>query len=198
MPRGSLTSFMQRRNVFALSSSPLPLRHTACPRLFTCRYPLDFTFDPSDEDEGEEDMLRQQLRKHLVNAVRQAPELVLDFLCRALSSLPTPLSALPFPDLEAALRLIFHFGEGCGGMTGLNSGNSAAGGVRRTAAAGSSAAGPAELLRSGAFPQMVLALHESDVMRHNHPQVRRLSWLGWSLVRLSFACRPFRALRVAN
>ncbi|CAN0329594.1 unnamed protein product, partial [Ectocarpus sp. 4 AP-2014] len=108
------------------------------------RYPPDFAFDPSDEDEGEEDMLRQQLRKHLVNAIRNAPEAVLEFICRALSSLPTPLSGLPFPDLEAALRLIFHFGEGCGGVS---------------------------LLRSGAFPQMVLALHDSDVARHKHPQV---------------------------
>lgn len=134
------------------------------------RYPPDFAFDPSDEDEGEEDMLRQQLRKHLVYAVRQAPEFVLDFLCHALSSLPTPLSALPFPDLEAALRLIFHFGEGCGGMTWLNSGGVSGGGGRRGAGVGT---GASELLRSGAFPQMVLALHESDVTQHKHPQVRR-------------------------
>lgn len=113
-------------------------------------------------------MLRQQLRKHLVHAIRQAPNVVLDFLCRALSSLPTPLSALPFPDLEAALRLIFHFGEGCGGVSGLTSGASGAGGAARRAA---SPNGAAELLRSGAFPQMVLALHDSDVAQHKHPQV---------------------------
>ncbi|CAM9258508.1 unnamed protein product [Laminaria digitata] len=135
------------------------------------KYPLDFAFDPSDEDEGEEDMLRQQLRKHLVHAIRQAPTIVLDFLCRALSSLPTPLSALPFPDLEAALRLIFHFGEGCGGVSGLASGASGAGGAARRAA---SPNGAAELLRSGAFPQMVLALHDSDVAQHKHPQVLML------------------------
>lgn len=129
------------------------------------RYPLDFAFDPSDEDEGEEDMLRQQLRKHYVNAVRQAPEMALDFLCRALSALPTPLSALPFPDLEASLRLIFHFGEGCGGVSGLTM---SGGGARRGAGA---TAGAAELLRTGAFPQMVVALHDSDVAQHKHPQV---------------------------
>ena len=115
-------------------------------------------------------MLRQQLRRHLVNAIRHAPEVVLDFLCRALSSLPTPLSSLPFPDLEAALRLIFHFGEGCGGVSGLNSSGGGAGGGgggRRAASPGA-----AELLRSGAFPQMVVALHDSDVAQHKHPQVR--------------------------
>lgn len=133
------------------------------------RYPPDFAFDPSDEDEGEEDMLRQQLRKHFVNAVRQAPEFVLDFLCHALSSLPTPLSTLPFSDLEAALRLIFHFGEGCGGMSWLNSGGVSGVGGRRGTGVG---AGALELLRSGAFPQMVLALHESDVTQHKHPQVK--------------------------
>ncbi|CAN0485464.1 unnamed protein product, partial [Hapterophycus canaliculatus] len=116
------------------------------------RYPPDFAFDPSDEDEGEEDMLRQHLRRHLVNAIRNAPGVALEFICRALSSLPTPLSALPFPDLEAALRLIFHFSEGWGG--------------RRPASPGA-----AGLLRSGAFPQMVLALHDSDVAQHKHPQV---------------------------
>lgn len=109
-------------------------------------------------------MLRQQLRKHYVNAIRQAPETVLDFLCRALSALPTPLSGLPFPELEAALRLIFHFGEGCSGS-----------GVLSSAASEGKASGkrPAsELLRTGAFPQMVLALHDSDVSQHKHPQVR--------------------------
>lgn len=114
-------------------------------------------------------MLRQQLRKHLVNAVRQAPELVLEFLCQALSSLPTPLSSLPFPELEAALRLIFHFGEGCGGVSGSISGGGGGGGGGKRVA---SPTGAAELLRSGAFPQMVLALHDSDVAQHKHPQVR--------------------------
>lgn len=132
------------------------------------RYPPDFAFDPSDEDEGEEEQLRQHLRKHFVNAVRQAPETALDFLCRALSSLPTPLSTLPFSDLEAALRLIFHFGEGCGGVSGLTMSGDGGGGARRVASAG---AGASELLRTGAFPQMVLALHDSDVAQHEHPQV---------------------------
>lgn len=133
------------------------------------RYPIDFSFDASDEAEGEEDMLRQQLRRHLVNAIRHAPEVVLEFLCRALASLPTPLSTLPFPDLEAALRLIFHFGEGCGGVSGLNSSGAGGGGGGRRAAA---SPGAGELLRYGAFPQMVLALHDSDVAQHKHPQVR--------------------------
>lgn len=115
-------------------------------------------------------MLRQQLRRHLVNAIRNAPGVALEFICRALSSLPTPLSALPFPDLEAALRLIFHFSEGCGGASGLNSsyGGGGGGGGRRPASPGA-----AGLLRSGAFPQMVLALHDSDVAQHKHPQVRK-------------------------
>lgn len=154
------------------SVPPRPHRHP------TSRYPIDFAFDPNDEDEGEEDMLRQQLRKHYVNAVRQAPETVLGFLCRALSTLPTPLSSLPFPDLEASLRLIFHFGEGCGGMSGLSTlspvsgGGGGAAGGRRAASSGANAS---ELLRTGAFPQMVLALHDSDVSQHKHPQVRRVA-----------------------
>ncbi|CAM9968025.1 unnamed protein product, partial [Choristocarpus tenellus] len=79
---------------------------------FHARYPPDFTFDPSDEDEGDEEMLRSQLRRHYVNAVRQSPSIVLSFLCQALSTLPTPLSSLPFQDLEVALRILHHFGEG--------------------------------------------------------------------------------------
>lgn len=61
-------------------------------------------------------------------------------------------------------------------MTWLNSGgvSGGGGGGRRGAGVG---AGALELLRSGAFPQMVLALHESDVTQHKHPQVRHATFM---------------------
>jgi hypothetical protein len=79
------------------------------------QYPADFSFDATDEDEGEEDQLRSALRKVLVNTCRACPDMVLQFLCSALQALPSPLSALPWPAAEAALRLLYHFSEGCAG-----------------------------------------------------------------------------------
>jgi hypothetical protein len=81
------------------------------------QYPDDFSFDATDEDEGEEDQLRSALRKVLVNVCRACPDMVLQFLCSALQALPSPLSALPWPAAEAALRLLYHFSEGCAGET---------------------------------------------------------------------------------
>ncbi|CAN0054713.1 unnamed protein product, partial [Phaeothamnion confervicola] len=115
------------------------------------RYPLDFSFDASDEDEGEEEMLRSQLRKAYVNIGRACPEATLQFLCAALQALPAPPGQLPWPDAEAALRLIHHYSEACAGATG-----------------------GARLLKEGAFPQVVLALHGSDIASHPHPQVLML------------------------
>lgn len=116
------------------------------------QYPEDFTFDACDEDEGEEDALRTGLRKIIVNTCRCCPDLVLQLLCEALGALPPPLSELPWPAAEAALRLVYHYGEGCTGAGG-------------TAAA---------MLQEGTFPQLVVALHRSDLSRHNHPHVLML------------------------
>ncbi|KAG5178377.1 armadillo-type protein [Tribonema minus] len=115
------------------------------------QFPADFEFDAEDEEDGEEEALRGALRKVLVNTCRAAPELVLRFACEALSALPSPLSALPWPAAEAALRLLYHFSEGC--------------------ASAAAAANAQALLHEGAFPQMVAALHRSDIARHPHPQV---------------------------
>ncbi|CAM9895823.1 unnamed protein product, partial [Choristocarpus tenellus] len=62
-------------------------------------------------------------------------------------------------------------GRGGGGVGGGGGGWGGGGGGIRGRAAAANDAG--EVLRSGAFPQMVLALHESDVAQHPHPQA---SW----------------------
>jgi hypothetical protein len=102
----------QQQHLFSAAAHAPQLLSVVYTRM---QYPPEFTFDATDEDEGEEDQLRSALRKVLVNTCRACPELVLQFLCSALQALPAPLSALPWPAAEAALRLLYHFSEGCAG-----------------------------------------------------------------------------------
>lgn len=89
---------------------------------------------------------KKEIRKIFVNIARVFPLECLNLMSASLSSLPFPLSTAPFAKLEAALKLVLAFGD-CG------SGNSAA-------------------LRTGNFPQLLRALHESDVAAHAHAQVK--------------------------
>ncbi|CAM9797429.1 unnamed protein product [Chrysoparadoxa australica] len=113
------------------------------------QYPLDFDFGVDDSDDGSLDVHHKKLRKVLVNTCRAVPNVMLQFLCGALSSLQPPLSALPWNQVEAALRLLFHFSEGCVGKS-------------------------QHLLTGGPFPQMIVALHSSDITQHPHPHVLML------------------------
>ena len=95
-----------------------------------------------DEEESAEETLKHNLRKSFVNIARVYPSLCLDLVTSVLCLLPQPLSSAPFPDVEVALRLVYHFGE----------------------------CGPAKhtQLKEGTFPALLLALHESDVDQHAH------------------------------
>mmetsp|Transcript_10156 Transcript_10156/g.20809 ORF Transcript_10156/g.20809 Transcript_10156/m.20809 type:complete len:1005 (-) Transcript_10156:4-3018(-) len=98
----------------------------------------------AEEDEDEEETYRNELRKMYSKIVRWHPDSTLMFVGMAFSNLPTPLSTASFPPCEAALRLLFHFQEG------LSSKSS-------------------KLIGSGGmFDQIVLALFESDVDKHQH------------------------------
>jgi exportin-T len=106
------------------------------------RYDEDFQFDMDDEDEAEEEALKHYLRKTFVNVARVYPSVCLDLITSVLCSLPQPLSTSPFPDIEVALRLMYHFGEAAKGKTAA--------------------------LQQSTFPSLVVALHESDVDQHRH------------------------------
>lgn len=111
-------------------------------------YPPDFGFDYEDEDESGEELYRAHLRKLYQRIVRLAPGLALPFVSRCLASLPQPLSAAPTVEVEAALRLVYHYGEG-----------------RRPAT------GAATALKDATFRDMIVALHCSDVAAHPHREV---------------------------
>ncbi|KAL9187353.1 hypothetical protein ACHAXT_001456 [Thalassiosira profunda] len=112
------------------------------------KYPADFEFDYEDEEEAEEELYRTSLRKLYQRIVRLRPQLALQFVGQCLSSLPQPLSSAPTPDIEVALRLIYHYGEG-----------------RRPAPGAKSA------LKDPPFREMAMALHRSDVSSHPHREV---------------------------
>ena len=112
------------------------------------KYPSEFQFDYEDEDEAEEEMYRTHLRKLYQRIVRFRPQLAIQFMGSCLSSLSQPLSMTSPADMEVALRLVHHFGEG------------------RRPAPGSKTA-----LRDAPFREIVTALHRSDVASHPHREV---------------------------
>lgn len=112
------------------------------------KYPSSFDFDYEDEDEAEEEVYRTHLRKLYQRIVRFKPQMVLHFMAASLSSLPQPLSMVSTSDMEVALRLVHHYGEG-----------------RRPAPGAKTA------LRDAQFREMVTALHRSDVSSHPHREV---------------------------
>jgi exportin-T len=126
------------------------------PRLFAVmyrqmKYPADFRYDYEDEDEAEEEMYRTELRKLNQRLVRVAPEMALQFLCTTLANLPVPISQSPTPDLEAALRLVYHYCEGIQPSPGLK-----------------------VVMRLEVFCNVLVALHNSDITAHDHREVLTL------------------------
>lgn len=107
-------------------------------------FPPDFEFDYEDEEEAEEELYRAQLRKLFQRIVRLRPQTALQFISERLSSLPQPLSTCPTSEMEVALRLVYHYGEG---------------------------AKLKSALKDASFREIVMALHRSDVSSHPHREV---------------------------
>ncbi|KAL7537714.1 hypothetical protein ACHAXR_008708 [Thalassiosira sp. AJA248-18] len=112
------------------------------------KYPADFGFDYEDEEEAEEEFYRGHLRKLYQRIVRLRPQIALQFVGQCLASLPQPLSSSPTPDVEVALRFVYHYGEG-----------------RRPAPGAKTA------LKDAPFREIVMALHRSDVSSHPHREI---------------------------
>eukprot|EP01038_Epipyxis_sp_PR26KG_P005330 gene5330-7396_t len=109
------------------------------------KYPEDFTFDESNDEEMEIIEMKSNVRKLFVNCCRVYPQRCLDLITAIFESLPQPLSQAPYPMLEAALRLVYAFSE-CGPSHNT-------------------------LIASGTFPALIQAIHQTDVINHSHPQV---------------------------
>lgn len=130
-----------------------PLREQVFAQLLTVtyrqmRYPVDFEYDHEDDDEAEEEMYRIELRKLNQKFVRASPEVCLQFLCQTLSQLPMPLSSAPTPDIEAALRLVYHYCEGIRPPPGLK-----------------------VVMKNETFRSLLVGLHTSDITLHSHQEV---------------------------
>mmetsp|Transcript_17919 Transcript_17919/g.29970 ORF Transcript_17919/g.29970 Transcript_17919/m.29970 type:complete len:1075 (-) Transcript_17919:108-3332(-) len=95
-----------------------------------------------DEDVAAEMEAKSQVRKLFVNCCRVYPAVCLEMIQSVFSSLPQPLYTAPFPVLEASLRMFHSFGE-CGPRN----------------------------LKQELFPNLVAAIHSSEVYRHQHPLV---------------------------
>ena len=101
------------------------------------------TEDIEDDEEVAAEMeAKSQVRKLFVNCCRVYPEICLQMIASVFSSLPQPLYTAPFPVLEASLRMFHSFGE-CGPKN----------------------------LKQELFPNLVAAIHASEVYRHPHPLV---------------------------
>ena len=115
------------------------------------RYPEDFQFDYEDEDEAEEELYRNELRKLNQKFIRAAPDAFLQFICETLARLPVPLSGAPTGDIEAALRLVYHYCEGIRPTPGMK-----------------------VVMRNEIFRGLIAALHTSDIAMHPHREVLAL------------------------
>jgi len=104
-------------------------------------------FDAADDDEeAEEEVHKRAVRKVLMRVTRVCPALSLRFTCAVLGEvLAAPVAPLPFARAEAALRLVYHFGEGLAPRSP------------------DPCAEP-----GGAFAGLLTALHRSDVASHGH------------------------------
>ena len=112
------------------------------------KYPLDFEFDYEDEDDAEEEMYRTELRKLNQTIIRVCPEMALQFLRTSLSKVQAPLSTAQTSDIEAALRLIYHYCEGVRPPPGSKA-----------------------VLKNQMFRDVLVALHTSDITSHPHREI---------------------------
>lgn len=137
-------------------SKPEPMKYLIAPHIpkllsimfNQMKYPENFEFDYEDEDEAEEEVYRSELRKLNQTLTRIAPELTLEFLCTSLSQIKTPLSSAKTRDLEAVLRLIYHYCEGIRPPPGTK-----------------------VVLQNPTFCNVLIALHSSDITLHPHREV---------------------------
>lgn len=109
------------------------------------QFPLDYKFDENDEEEVEIDEVKKDIKKLFVNCSRIFPVPCLELISAVFSSMAQPFSTVPFPVLEAALKLVHCFSE----------------------------SGPQNSLyfSEGIFPSLVNALHQTDLALHAHSQI---------------------------
>mmetsp|Transcript_24391 Transcript_24391/g.35819 ORF Transcript_24391/g.35819 Transcript_24391/m.35819 type:complete len:1055 (+) Transcript_24391:112-3276(+) len=115
------------------------------------QYPEDFyeahaeLSEEDDEEYAAELETKNQIRGLFVSCTRIRPTDCLELIAAVLSSQSQPLYSAPFPQLEAALRLVYSFAE-CGPSN-------------------------TSFINEGMFPGILEALHQSNIHRHSNPLV---------------------------
>jgi len=119
------------------------------------KYPLDFGYDYEDEEDAEEELYRADLCKLYLKIVRAAPGPALEFVCQAVQScmVSSPqqqpsLAMAPTSDVQAALRLVYHYSEGVRPAPGLKI-----------------------VMQDESFCALVVGIHQSDIANHSHREV---------------------------
>jgi Exportin-T len=118
------------------------------------KYPLEFSYDfddDNDETAAEEAVYRTELCKLYGRIVRASPTMCLQFICEganALSSIPGGFAQAPTPDVEAILRLLYHYCEGIRPAPGLK-----------------------VVMKDSSFCSVLVAIHRSSVSMHHHREV---------------------------
>ena len=115
------------------------------------KYPEEYDFDFEDDEEAEEEQYRTALRKLYQAIVRVAPEVSLQFVCSILSGIASPLSTAPTSDLEASIRLVYHYCEGIRPPPGLKT-----------------------VMKIDTFREVLVAIHQSDITSHPHREILML------------------------
>ena len=118
------------------------------------KYPEDFSYDFDEEDNAEEEQYRIELSKFFVKLVTVAPDVCLQFVGEAAvqfwgnACTTATLGTAPSPDVEATLRLLFHYAEGIRPAPGVKT-----------------------VLQNPNFCSILVAIHSSDITVHAHHEV---------------------------
>ena len=114
------------------------------------KYPVDFGYNFSDDEDAEEEMFRIELAKVYDKLVESAPATCLQFLCEAVTAHCTAAAAAttPTPDAEATLRLVHRYCDGVRPRPGLKT-----------------------ILQNDTFRSLLLTIHASTITQHPHGHV---------------------------
>jgi hypothetical protein len=114
------------------------------------KYPIDFSYNYEDENDAEEVMYRTELCNVYKKLIRAAPMICLQFVGEALFAQLSSgnVAAVPTPNMEASLRLLYCYCEAIRPPPGLK-----------------------VVMQNESFCTILRALHSSNIANHPHREV---------------------------
>jgi Exportin-T len=114
------------------------------------KYPIDFAYDYEDEKDAEEEIFRTELCQVYKKLIRSAPARCLQFVGEILLSqcATQNVAAVATPEIEASLRLLYHYCEAIRPAPGLKM-----------------------VMKNDSFCAILRTLHNSNIAYHPHPEV---------------------------